>query len=300
MFDFDQLNNLYLSNKINEIFEFYDSFENVEELVNWMRKRPNGQRDIYLEEGSTDCVVVIPTIDHHKVVSTDGDEYVFRGMQTVFVESGESKYFNYARAVNFGILEALKFDPKWIIVSNDDIIGAEPITILLSELEKLDPHDVKTVFTSPPGKYHSVQHSICQRNKLYRRAYSKFSKRERSIDLLEDKFSIRWVHAPPKLPFRVIYRDFHQFILTVSFSIFSADYLSAIDGMLFDEIYINGVEDIDISYTLFKDAKSHKFISYKVEELVGTSLGNDQNRRVRDIANLAYMNQKIERGDLLL
>lgn len=298
--DKGELDKLYRSEDVQDIFSFYQNFTDPVQLIKWMKSRPPSPRTLFQQDGNHDITVVIPTRDHRSELAENCATNVFHGLQLLFVESGNTKDFNYAQNVNWGIKKALEFDPKWIVVSNDDVIKADPVSKLTKLIGEIEPNSVKTVFTLHPGAYHSVYHSICERNAFNLTLGPKVSEFERKVIALEKKFRVRWVHSPPTFPFRLFYRSIHEFLLTVSFSIFSSDFIRQVDGSLFDETYINGVEDIDLSYNLFKSKKNYSFIDYNLSEHVGASLGRNRARRLRDIANLTYLNQKIAQGVLNL
>ena len=59
----DYRNNYFTSDDPNKIIEFYNGFENRDQLIQWMRERPKGSATIHEVEGDKDIIVVIPTAD---------------------------------------------------------------------------------------------------------------------------------------------------------------------------------------------------------------------------------------------
>ncbi|MHB1830404.1 MAG: hypothetical protein ACYCO0_03335, partial [Candidatus Micrarchaeaceae archaeon] len=136
----NELNDLYTSKSINDILRFYDYFHSRNQLIRWMKNRKPGRAKIYEAKGKTDIIIVIPTADYNGKFAQNCRKNIFKGMHIIFIESGgiTDKYFNYARNVNKGLKFALKYKPKWIIVSSDDMVKVDDISILENELFNLN------------------------------------------------------------------------------------------------------------------------------------------------------------------
>ena len=136
----DYHNSFFMSNDPKKILEFYDHFKNREELIRWMKERPHGATYIHEVEGDKDIVVVIPTSDFNGKFAKTCRNEIFKGLHMIFVESGGigDFYFNYAHNCNAGIKKALEYNPKWIILSNDDIEKIHPIELLIKELNNFN------------------------------------------------------------------------------------------------------------------------------------------------------------------
>ncbi|QPG49188.1 hypothetical protein HFC64_04315 [Saccharolobus solfataricus] len=76
------------------------------------------------------------------------------------------------------------------------------------------------------------------------------------------------------------------------FLIISPYYILRNNGILFDETYINGVEDVDLFLNILSTG-SYNFIRFNVEHLRGRSLGTDDKRFLRNYINMIYLNYKI-------
>ena len=138
-----EFNDLYTSKRIDELLKFYEQFDSAEALVRWMRNRPSENMRIYEQVGSKNIIIVIPTPD------ADGAHAAFckgfyAGFHIIFVESN-GRYFNFARSCNLGIKLALKYNPDWIIISNDDVKKIDEPAILKTELGKLQGRKLKGV-----------------------------------------------------------------------------------------------------------------------------------------------------------
>ena len=88
-----------------------------------MKERPKGASYIHEVEGNKDIIVVIPTADFNGKYARTCREEIFKGLHMIFVESGGNPdpYFNYAHNSNVGIKRAMEYNPKWVVVSNDDM-----------------------------------------------------------------------------------------------------------------------------------------------------------------------------------
>jgi len=63
---------------------------------------------------------------------------------------------------------------------------------------------------------------------------------------------------------KVLFRNAKCFLNIGDFSIFSGKFINMREGSLFDETYINGVEDFDLSYSLYTNNSKYKFIDYTI------------------------------------
>ena len=57
----DYRNKLFTSNEPEKILEFYNGFDNRDQLIQWMKERPKGSSYIHEVEGHKDIIVVIHT-----------------------------------------------------------------------------------------------------------------------------------------------------------------------------------------------------------------------------------------------
>ncbi|QGA68900.1 hypothetical protein [Sulfolobus sp. E11-6] len=137
--DFEEL---YYSNDYEKILSFYYKFEDVEDIVEWLKNRPEAERKIYEFEGDSEVVFVIPTSD----VNNQFSNYIkrtFKKYHLIFVES-RGRYFNFSKSVNEGVKIAMKYKPKYVIISNDDI-KVDNVDSLMSEILSEDNREVKAM-----------------------------------------------------------------------------------------------------------------------------------------------------------
>ena len=118
----DYRNNYFTSDDPNKIIEFYNSFGNRDQLIQWMRERPKGVANIHEVDGDKEIIVVIPTADFNGKYAKECRENIFKGLHMVFVESGGRVdfYFNFAHNCNVGLKKAMDYNPKYIIFTADD------------------------------------------------------------------------------------------------------------------------------------------------------------------------------------
>ncbi|MEM3191795.1 MAG: hypothetical protein QW292_06845 [Candidatus Parvarchaeota archaeon] len=84
-------------------------------------------------------------------------------------------------------------------------------------------------------------------------------------------------------------------------AIFSGKFAKENNGSIFDETYINGIEDVDFSLRATNSKVELFTINYRIGTYIGATLGGfTSNRTLREIANLAYFNYKISNGLLLI
>jgi hypothetical protein len=281
--------------------EFYNGFENRDQLIQWMKNRPKGVANIHEVEGDKEIIVVIPTADFNGKYAMGCRDNIFKGLHIVFVESGGIRdfYFNFAHNCNVGIKKAMEYNPKWIIVSNDDMHIFDGIDVVKRQLVKLDEGIVNQVFLKPQSDYYSVPMVISNitkvRNFMYFLLRGKWNKQR----IFEKKFDIKYVGLMKEsLLHKYLYKkDKLQFINFISFGIFSISEMRQTisrDGYVFDETFINNSEDGDLSIRLSLDNKKNFFINFKIVPKKGGTLGRGGPRIYRDIAGAVYLSKKME------
>jgi GT2 family glycosyltransferase len=241
---------------------------------------------IYEVEGEKDIVIVIPTANHDGEYARNCANEIFKGQQIIFVESS-GPFFNYARSCNFGLKYALKYKPKWVVLSNDDEYKIDDISILKNDLSELDNTAIDNVFVKET-KYHSHPISIYkQRLLLLYRNFNRYNKTR--LELFKKyniKFLVRQINFYRKFFMKTVY----TFELTGSFAIFSSNFLSS--GNFLNEAYINSMEDVDLSLRISKGGFKTKYVDFKIGDYIAKSLGWSVSRTLRNVANLTYINKK--------
>lgn len=292
----EKLNKLFVSKNPEDVLKFYSYFNTTEHLIAWSRRRPHGRAKIYEVDGDKEIVVVIPTADYNGEYAKTCRENIFKGLQIVFVESGgrDDPYFNYARNCNFALRRALNYNPKWIILSNDDIYKIDEFSNLLMELSKLNNKNYDTVFiNSTPDNHHFEAIHIIKYGFLDKIVLSKIKKNARVLENLRDKYRINYgitgLKTIKSLVRLLLFSQIVRFINVGDFSIFSSDFIRKNGPKIFDEIFINGYEDIYLSFLLNK-SKRFLRVNFSLGSYVGSFLGLSKSRALRSVFNQAYFN----------
>ena len=287
----DYLNNLFLSNDPKDILRFYDFFENRDQLIKWMMERPKGNyRIVEFNNDENDIIVVIPTMDINGKFAKTCREEIFKGLHIIFVESGVGNYyFNIAHNLNAGLKKALEYNPKWIIVSGDDMYKIDDVEVLKKELSKIDNKKIDIVFLEK-GNYYSIPlyfGKITWKYKLYKYM------RERDLAKLHKKFKIYYLYAVYNFKTSLVFKKVPNtdFINTVAFGIFSSNYLKKFEN-IYDDTYINESEETDFSFRSKLENANTAFIKYRIGAFIGSTLGIGKARNLRSFASIAYLNYK--------
>jgi len=302
----DYRNNLFTSNNPIDIMNFYDSFESRDELIEWMKERPKGAANIHEVEGDKDIIIVIPTADFNGKYARECREITFRGLHMIFVESGEipDPYFNYAHNVNLGIMKAIEYDPEWVIVSNDDVYGIDNISTLVQELSTMPADRSKSVFVSKT-RYHSYSANLAIARIWRNILFSVLGKLRRFQLSLERRYRVHHFLAPSVVYYSLFFKREKPSVRGIgNFGIFSGHFAGELNGILFDETYINGGEDLDLSLRI--SSRYYTSVNWKLGDFYGSTLGKNTpegvanlkgtTRRLRDVANMAYFNYKLDSG----
>ena len=293
----DYRNNYFTSDDPDKIIEFYNGFENRDQLIQWMKERPKGVANIREIDGDKDIIVVIPTADFNGKYAMECRENIFRGLHIIFVESAEipDPYFNGAHNVNVGIKKALEYNPKWIVFSNDDMYMVDAPERLKNELFGLDPDKFDILFIEG-SKYHSKIRYIGKITGLYKLYLRILPWINGQLLLsLHNKFKVRYHSISWRgifsLTFSKIirYRDFTDFLIV------SINYSRSQEGYIFDEIYINSREDTDLSLRVVSENLKYRHIKYQIGDFIGSTMGNGLDRALRSYSSYTYFNWKWER-----
>ena len=311
----DNLDALYTSKNLEDIINFYNKFKTAEELIDWSKNRQRGRAKIRTVKGKTDIVVVIPTADIHGEYAENCKNNVFKGQQIVFVESGKNDiYFNYARNVNIGLKYALKYKPNWIILSNDDVYRIDNISLLKKNLLNLDNKMYDTVYIRPdPGFYHSNLVGIVKMSKLAKKLKTVIARDSRDrfaeklrLDLIR-RFNLKYqVRSGEKMPYKnklfsffskLEYRPIEKWRNFGDFAIFSPMFIENAKGKPFDEIFLNGGEDYDLSKRVFDGGKWIN-IDFRIGSVGGGTFKKESKRTVvKNGAVINWPDENHEKGN---
>jgi hypothetical protein len=311
----DYLNNLFMSNDPKDILRFYDYFENRDQLIKWMKERPKGNyRIVEFNKDENDIIVVIPTIDVNGKFAKTCREEIFKGLHIIFVESGGFKdyYFNIAHCNNLGFKKAIEYNPKWIIWSGDDMYKIDDVEILKNELSKIDYKDYEVVFAKE-SNYHTIPCYIYKYNiynyifdVLYLLLYKKYFYQLKLQQFkLINNFNVKyWVRPNKNNKFKKILKLINKlldtikntdFIQMVDFVIFSSNLFKKFENFYYDETFINGSEEVDFSFKIKINKIKYKIINYQIGDFMGSSLGKDELRAMRNTIGYVYFSYKFEK-----
>ena len=298
----DYRNNLFTSDDPNKIVEFYNGFENRDQLIQWMKERPKGVNYIHEVEGDKDIIVVIPTADFKGKYAKGCRENIFKGLHMVFVESGGRGdfYFNYAHNCNVGIKKAMEYNPKWIVLSNDDMYKIDDVAKLIKELKSINENEISAVYAKS-SIYHTVALYVSRRG-ILQNLYS-LSRNELYISKIMDKFELKYTiwakenerHSKIRAFLRAIIAKKikgSEFTNSQSFGIYSSAFVRKRSNLLFDENYVNSTEEVDISYYIKISKTPCRIINYQIGDYVGSTLGIGIKRRLKIILGDTYFINK--------
>ena len=214
----------------------------------------------------------------------------------VFVESGgrEDFYFNIAHNVNVGIKKAMEYDPKWIIVSNDDMYKIDDVHQLKEIFRTTDNSQYKVAFTEP-ASYHSIPCSLSKQRVTRKILFRLLGKFRREQLRLENKYGVEFLLPPVKGYWKLFFKKGERILSIATFGIFSSELIRESDK-LYDEMYINSAEDMDLSIRIAFKKTPAITIGYRIGNLRGSTLGTDVRRHLMEIAGLSYFNYRLMVG----
>lgn len=286
----DYRNNYFTSHDPNKIMEFYNGFNNRNQLIQWMKERPKGVSEIHEVDGNKNIIVVIPTADFNGKHAIECRDNIFKGLHVIFVESGEfpDPYFNYAHNVNTGIKKAMEYDPKWVVVSNDDMYRIDDISILISQLSEIDNNKYFVVYALA-STHHTVS-SVISRPRITRTILFKLIGKNRRLQLvLENRFSINYFLISLGGYMSLFFKKEREItIISIGdFVIFSSKLLNYWPT-LYDETFINASEDSELSFRIALKVRNKKIIGYRIGSYIGGTFSDHTTRRLHEIASLSY------------
>ena len=288
----DYRNNYFTSDDPNKIIEFYNGFENRDQLIQWMKERPKGVANIHEVDGDKDIIVVIPTADFNGKYAKECRDNIFNGLHIIFVESGENPdpYFNYAHNCNVGINKALEYNSKWIVVSNDDMYKIDEVDILKDELYKIKNVDI--VYTKP-SSYHSNPMEIVKPNYLFQLYLRSTSYGEEYLAICK-RFSIRYFPIGADLFKSIFYKKKLEYIELRSFMILSSIFIKRENSKIFDDVFLNQTEDTDLALRVTINHVKPFRVNYEIGDFKGSTFGMRSDRKLRSLASLTYFTAKWE------
>ena len=272
-----------------EILKFYEEFHNYNYLIRWLlgvkRKEP---KIIVKKSKITKVVAVIPTRSAKNITSLKkkyGDISL-----VIAVNQKGMGHFNYAYAINKAIKEALKMKPLWLIVANDDIKDVGKTSDLVKILDTIDNHSIDVVFPNYTTLYPYSHEFVLVRYRFYSSLVLWLARRKTTFltYLLHKKYDIRIFAQPSSWREKLVFKAIANFTNIGDFSILSSEFVRNNGNSLFDDTFLNGDEDIEVSLRFKKNRIEH--INYKVEcGKGGSTLGHSNERDLREVADECYI-----------
>ncbi len=155
-------------------------------------------------------------------------------------------------------------------------------------------HSAPIILATPKRAFYIVYNLL--------NAFNKYRKLEKVILKF---FGNVQMYAPQKLSFRnrgiklwpivrskLIDSIMHEILGTFnnvgSFGIFSSNFIRKQAFNLFEENFINGFEDIWLSFEIYLNNNICTSINYRIGDLIGSTLGDNIMRELRNIPNALY------------
>ncbi len=259
----DRLNMLYTSNNEQDLIKFYNSFNNKDELIIWLKQRRMQEHSIKIfnEDKPKDLVAVILTKDINSKFALRIRE-LFNDIPIIFNDT-KSDIWNFAQSVNYAYKIAIKqFNPKWIIICNDDIAEAEPIQKLKQQLDKVVDKELVLVKHNHSNTIHFAKPS------LIRKALMKMGKMDKEITEIYSKLNVEIMPIPNKRKIDILmYKSVSEkFENSSDFYIINRTF-----GVPYDDTFLNEAEDVDLSFRLKNNITQ---INYTIKCIGGGKFGN--------------------------
>lgn len=297
MVDMREIDRVFESKDIYNSIKFYSYFNNAEQLLQWLKDRPKGKPKIYVISGDPAISVVILTQNYYGKLARNCKEF-YKGMQMIFVQSNRN-YFNYSHNCNTGFKYALKYKPKWVVLSNDDIYKISDIEKLKNELDNISNKSIDIVgleTSNPILRPTFLLGKRCWLLKLLR--YFRGSYRK-IYQIGLDKFDIEYEPVYTNLRAQMSNWLLHKNLVNLNigikftfFSIFSSRFIEKNEAHIFDEMYPYDHEDEDVSLRIMPERCTT--VSFKIGHYRGKTLGIGQQRKLSKLIGLFYLDYKIK------
>lgn len=303
----DGLIRLFTSKDVDDVFKFYDSFGDSDGLISWLKGYPYAPVKFYETDDESDNVVVI-TLPDHNSVNARMCRKMFKGTKIVFAESS-GPYFDFSRSANEGLRRALSSKPKWVALLNDDIAKKDEPSVLNEGLDAIDHRKFDVAFrndySTKNGAVVEKRHTriIAKANMFMKLAGVLAKGHAKKYVSLMDRFDVDlMVYSTEAGMWQRLYTaalSSHKRVKVNSFQhahIFSSDFIRKRKGIVFDEVYRNGMDDIDLDLYLHRTKARCAFVNFNIEPKnrnAGGTMGAGPCRVFRNIANQAYFAQKV-------
>lgn len=274
-----------------QILKFYEQFPNYSSLIRWLRNVKKKEPKIIVKKSKiTTVIAVIPT---RYTKNIRGLKKKYGDITLVIaVNQKDTGHFNYAYSINKAINEALKMKPSWLIIANDDIKDVGKTKDLVRILGHIDNKCTDVVFPEYITKYPYTHEVVLVKYRFYSGLLLRIIRKKTFVKyILHKKYGIKIFAQPSSWRERLVFKKIHCFTNIGDFSIISPNFIKNNKNKLFDDIFLNGNEDTEVSLK-FRASKI-EYINYKMNcGYGGNSLGHNQERFLRDIATQCYIYHK--------
>lgn len=323
---YNKLEALWSSDNPSDILKFYGLVPDTETLVQFASRRPSAEIALheYRMGRGGDVVTVVPTASVSGALGRNAIS-LFSPLPLIAAES-RGVFFNYARSINQAVSRALDLGFKWIVISNDDESGYNVANSLVAEIDK--HRTAGCILASPKGGLwggRSLPHEIVESSitwDLLNHLLSAFRHhqlppRRVFAPLFFHKFNVnhrlRSVHltrtknVPISMDYfaHQIYEGPYHWVRSRVGPLYNVGDFCVLSRQTaihykFDENYINGAEDLDLSLRMYMDGIDVRISDFEITTLRGRSLSNNARkaecRNLRDIYNVIYFFYKHNPG----
>ena len=184
----------------------------------------------------------------------------------------------------------MMYQPKWIIVSNDDMYKIDEVKLLKTELAQIENADI--VYTAE-STYHSNSMQIIISNRLFF-WYLRLTSYGKWYVSICRRLKIKYFSIGTNLIKKFFFKSHLRYTELRSFMIISTNYIKRERFLVFDEMFINQAEDTDLSIRIGMSSIKKRKISYEIGNYIGSTFGMNNDRRLRSLASLTYFSVKWE------
>lgn len=288
-------------------YDLYSRIQKPDDLVPLLERVPKASVDLRLDRpaNKSKILVVVPTSDEKSKRSREVSDF-FAPYPVLFVVSSGPN-FTYSRSCNAGIKEAVKYDPDWIVLCNDDMIFMDPVEVLVNSLasrkpslytamnpDRIDYHGESCLLTKPTtlGIALELMELFLSKNFLgiWVLTNNNIRKKLVRIDLMRSKLT------PIKSKFSQI-----QDIEFVNFADFAVFPPSLAEQFRFDELILSDFEDYDLSLRLYFTGTRIQKLPFRIGTIGGYSMSsqNGTRRFLRQQISRFYLTFKLEKNGIL-
>lgn len=301
-YEFDEFIKAWSSENKHEFMKAVSIANKVDDVASLLKKLPKSEVTIKTIRPSINSLIVavVPTIDSNSDRGKKVSNF-FSPYPVIFVESS-GPHFNYSHSCNEGIEVALKLNPTWIIISNDDIVPLDPFNDLVNSLSKAkgslytatDPsrkrrHGGSAFITKVNsfGLLFEVFQIILRRDFVSLQTLVSFGMKKNSYSTGDlDTFF-------PKLISHFGNHRSIEYKAFADFCVFKADILKR---FRFDENFWNNYEDRELSFRLFKEGFELIILPFKLGSVGDVSFNGSLRRRLQNQINKIYFSSIMDKN----